>query len=256
MTAPRVQAIDRLADNEPGRCSDWIARQPEYANFYDERCTLPPCQPLAPSVNDNGSVNSCMEGCYNGLDKNPFNQALCPNLELAYDVPLPCVESSVSIERSPSQCGQFRDCAQNGTANGAKNCQLVGPIDVEDLALYFEPERSQINCPPRSYRQFRRANSTRYDPYDKQLTCFPPNETDLPCAGWNEAQLCNSCPQLFDFCTEERWLQCPASYRCPVYDISYSYGQNVPPPCLYEDLRNERCPYGYNEDEQLLDDYL
>jgi len=69
---------------------------------------------------------------------------------------------------------------------------------------------------------------------------------------------CNSCPELFNFCSEERWLQCPASDRCPLYD-SHSYDALVLPPCMYENLqasgKNNWC-HGYAEDEQLLEDYL
>ncbi|XP_031366475.1 protein similar-like isoform X1 [Apis dorsata] len=70
---------------------------------------------------------------------------------------------------------------------------------------------------------------------------------------WLDGRFCDTCPQQqFAFCTEERWLQCPASDRCPLYDDAiYPYGQNIPvlPPCVYEDL-------GYNGDEQILEDYL
>ncbi|KOC66656.1 Hypoxia-inducible factor 1-alpha, partial [Habropoda laboriosa] len=76
------------------------------------------------------------------------------------------------------------------------------------------------------------------------------------CNGWIDEQFCNNCPQPFAFCTEKRWLQCPASDRCPLYDTTYSLGQNVRPPCAVEDLWNEYGPYGYVGDEQLLEDYL
>lgn len=69
---------------------------------------------------------------------------------------------------------------------------------------------------------------------------------------------CNDCPELFNFCSEERWLQCPASDRCPLYDTSYPYGTLVLPPCMYENgySDNDNWHYGYVEDEQLLEDYL
>lgn len=72
---------------------------------------------------------------------------------------------------------------------------------------------------------------------------------------------CNNCPELFNFCSEERWLQCPASDRCPLYDPSYAYGAPILPPCMYENLHagyndNDNWHYGYAEDDQLLEDYL
>ncbi|XP_070522576.1 uncharacterized protein Sima isoform X2 [Cardiocondyla obscurior] len=66
---------------------------------------------------------------------------------------------------------------------------------------------------------------------------------------------CNVCPELFNFCTEERWLQCPASDRCPLYDTSYAYGASILPPCIYEN-DNDYDNWPYAEDEQLLEDYF
>lgn len=74
--------------------------------------------------------------------------------------------------------------------------------------------------------------------------------------------LCYDCPELFNFCSEERWLQCPASDRCPLYDTtSYAYGASALPPCMYENLDtgyrvNDNWQYDYTKDEQLLEDYL
>ena len=183
MIAPRVQPIGTLPDNEPGRCSSWIAsRQPSHASFYDDDPpTLPSCrfaraqiqQPLP--VNDYRSLNPCAERSYHDRCRDSTFETL------PYQASLPCAEPSASIEQLQSQlqpqCSQFRDCAQNLVHGGAKSCQL-GPVDVEDLALYFEPDKlPSINCLPRVYRpssssssssdssNFRRAKSTRYGPY-------------------------------------------------------------------------------------------
>lgn len=70
---------------------------------------------------------------------------------------------------------------------------------------------------------------------------------------------CNNCPELFNFCSEKRWLQCPASDRCPLYDPSYAYGTPILPPCMYENLHagyNDNDNWHYVEDDQLLEDYL
>ncbi|KAF3425137.1 hypothetical protein E2986_06353 [Frieseomelitta varia] len=282
MIAPRVQPIGTLPDDEPGRCSSWIARQPGHANFYDDdRPTLPSCrfaraqiQQSLP-VSDYRSLNPCAERSYDDRRGDPTFESL------PYQASLPCAEPSASIEQlqsqlQPPQCSQFRDCAQNLVHGGGKSCQL-GPIDVEDLALYFEPDKPpSINCPPRVYRpsssssdssNFRRAKSTRYGPYPSLASGCKPLERSgfsssdellLPSVNWlDEREFCDDCPQPFAFCTEERWLQCPASDRCPLYDTAYTHGQNVLPPCLLEDLRNEcRFRYGCDEDEQLLEDYL
>ncbi|KAK1133195.1 hypothetical protein K0M31_014549 [Melipona bicolor] len=284
MIAPRVQPID----NEPGRCSSWIAR---HASFYDDdQPALPSCrfaraqlqiqQPLPVNYR---SLNPCVERSYDDdptrlRGDHPTFESLPMDVEtLPYQASLPCAVSSASIEQLQSQlqpqCSQLRDCAQNLAHGGAKSCQLTGPVDVEDLALYFEPDKPpSINCPPRVYRpsssdssNFRRAKSTRYGPYpsltnsDKRLerSGFSSSEIPLPRVNWlDEREFCNDCPRSFALCNEERWLQCPASDRCPLYDgdTAFPYGQNVLPPCLLEDLRNEgRFRY---EDEQLLEDYL
>ncbi|KYQ50321.1 Hypoxia-inducible factor 1-alpha [Trachymyrmex zeteki] len=67
---------------------------------------------------------------------------------------------------------------------------------------------------------------------------------------------CNDCPELFNFCSEERWLQCSASDRCPLYDTSYAYDVPVFPPCMYENGYNDNWHYDNAEDEQLLENYL
>ncbi|XP_071868413.1 HIF-1 transcription factor component sima isoform X1 [Bombus fervidus] len=280
MIASRVQPIDTLADNEPGRCSDWIARQSDNASFYDDQSTLLSCQfacaQIQPPDDHHHPLNPCVDSSYNDQGKNPFESRSADVGTLAYQVSLPCMESSIPIEQLQpqlqSQCSQLRDCAQNIPPKGAKNCQL-GPVDVEDLALCFESDKPQTNCSLRVYRPSsssnfrRRVKATRYGPYPGSLTndkqfeqpgfsSMDVSSSDLPCMDWLGGQFCGYFSQPFAFCTEERWLQCPESDRCPLYDTTYSYGQNVLPPCLYEDLPNKYYQYEYNEDEQLLEDYL
>lgn len=252
MTVPRVQPIERLPDNEHGRCSDWTAGHWGYADFYDDRSSLQSCRfaPQPNRIHDNGSLT--VERCF-GDQKHPFDQSLTPNVPL-YD-------------ELPSFCNQFRDCSQNGLSM-PRNCQL-GPVDVEDLALYFEPEKSQESF-PRAYNrvsnflQFRRAR-VKYSQYMeaptiKQLPTFTQNNgscgNESGCDSLLDGRFCDGCPQPFTYCTEERWLQCPASDRCPLYNTAYPYEQNVLPPCAYENRPGENWWQGYHEDEHLLEDYL
>lgn len=77
----------------------------------------------------------------------------------------------------------------------------------------------------------------------------------------NDWWYCNDCPELFNLCSEERWLQCPASDRCPLYDPTYNaQGVFVLPPCMYENLYSSRDGndnyYDCTENEQLLENYL
>ncbi|XP_031774103.1 hypoxia-inducible factor 1-alpha isoform X1 [Apis florea] len=241
-----------MPDNESGRCTEWtVAKQPYSTTLYDHRSpsTLPSCRfaRTAP-IQQPLPINHYSP---------PYHQA-SPNLvAIPYHATLPCVEPPTSVERL--QCGQ----------NTGKNCQL-GPVDVEDLALYFEPEKSQTGCPVYhrpsiSNSNFRRpARSINNNPTAELSTRQQFNiKLAQLCAecDWL-GQFCNTCPQQqYAFCTEERWLECPASDRCPLYaddDVAYPYGQNpVLPPCVYEDLQNGYCRYGCNdEDGQILEDYL
>ncbi|XP_076226124.1 uncharacterized protein LOC143174803 [Nomia melanderi] len=253
MTVPRVQPLDRLPDNEPGRCSDSAGRRPGYV--YEDRSSLPPCrfQPVE------------------RVHEPPGAKSVALDVAL-YDVSLACLEPSVCIDELPSFCSQFGGCSVNSSGPSAsRNCQL-GPVDLEDLALCFEPEKSQTVCPPprspANSSQYRRVRA-KYSQYPNSLLptekplAFTPaavgcqGNVDFDCAGWLDDRFCNSCPQNFDFCTEERWLECPASDRCPLYDVAAypAYGPHIVPPCVYEDFRNDYWRYGY-EDEQQLEDYL
>lgn len=76
---------------------------------------------------------------------------------------------------------------------------------------------------------------------------------------WPSDWFCDDCPELFDFCSEERWLRCPASDRCPLYYDPSHGTPAVLPPCLSENLHADYSGdwyYDYAEDEQLLEDYL
>lgn len=92
--------------------------------------------------------------------------------------------------------------------------------------------------------------------YDAKLGRSDLGRSDNP--KWSSDWLCNDCPELFNFCSEERWLRCPASDRCPLYDTSYAHDASVLPPCLYENLDtyNDNIHYDYVDDEQLVEDYL
>lgn len=214
-----------------------------------------------------------------------------------------------------------------GTRAANRICQL-GPVDVEDLAMYFDSPTD--GCKPPSagnraiysrksrYGQTARMDQLREYPRDLDLHYLPSYDpapdlrtydmdsgnlrySDL---GYDDPRLrgspydgprfygsrfcqpklddprvcgarpceeepsrhdpgpsnwfCNDCPELFNFCSEERWLQCPASDRCPLYDVQYAYGAPVLPPCMYENgyNDNDNWHYGYIKDEQLLEDYL
>ncbi|XP_076656925.1 uncharacterized protein LOC143361431 [Halictus rubicundus] len=251
MTVPRVQPID----SEQGRCSDWSAlRRPSY--LFENRTALPPCrfadQPSAQRVDDVMSI------------RKPANPQLVPEMAL-YDVSLPCAEPAVCIEELPSFCSQFKGCSTGPSA--PRSC----PVDVEDLALCFEPDKQQnnnSNCMPQRFN----AGSNSYRrvkvKYPQYPSCLPDKGLGFDAvvqdcrgnefeANWIDGGFCNGCPQSFGFCSEEQWLQCPASDRCPLFATTYSpYARDSLPPCVYEDFRNGFWQYGCSEDEQLLEDYL
>ncbi|XP_012057137.1 PREDICTED: uncharacterized protein LOC105620242 [Atta cephalotes] len=216
-------------------------------------------------------------------------------------------------------------CTANTTS---KICQL-GPIDVEDLAMYFDSptdgckppslgnraiyskksrygqvvrmDQSQEHHRDLNFRDLPSCNLTpnnlqtcdmgpstlgycdmgndlrlRNSGYDGPPFCDPrlsdsrfcgmrlseeqPRESGRHNLGRGDPGLgnwfCNDCPELFNFCSEERWLQCPASDRCPLYNTSYAYDVPVLPPCMYENGYNDNWHYDNAEDEQLLENYL
>ncbi|XP_050444881.1 uncharacterized protein LOC126848222 isoform X2 [Cataglyphis hispanica] len=237
--------------------------------------------------------------------------------------------------------GHMTDFRQSENTTVPRSCQS-GPIDVEDLAMYFDPckpSSTAINRTTYSKRP-RYGHSTRIDQprqeddcryldfcnlrpcialessdsrscdvgntgnlaycdFNDPRSCYlgsgnvsrfddprfrdsgyvdPSRFYDIPFAynarremgqndlgqnddpKWSSDWLRDNCPELFNFCSEERWLRCPASDRCPLYDTSYAHGASaVLPPCLYENLQagySDNWYYDYAEDEQLAEDYL
>ncbi|XP_076380332.1 HIF-1 transcription factor component sima isoform X1 [Megalopta genalis] len=258
MTVPRVQPLDRLPENQSGRCSDWLLlRQSGYP------IALPPCrfdgQPAVQKLGNVMSIEIAPEMLPEMLPK------MTPEMAL-YDVSQPCTGSAACIEELPSFCSQFSGCSVNNGSSAPRSC----PIDVEDLALCFEPDKQQANCLPQRFgasaANYRRVKA-KYPQYpaplpDKGLSAFGGSIRDCRMyagygGSWADESFCNGCPQSFGFCSEEQWLQCPASDRCPIFGTSYSpYATDLLPPCAYEDFRNDCWQYGCNEDEQLLEDYL
>lgn len=149
----------------------------------------------------------------------------------------------------------FCDLAPSNLAsNHLRTCDMgpniLGHCDLEYGNL--RPRDSSYDGP--------RFHGSRF--CDPKLCEEQPREPDRRDLGRGDPELgnwfCNDCPELFNFCSEERWLQCPASDRCPLYDTSYAYGAPVLPPCMYENSNNDNdnWRYGYVENEQLLEDYL
>lgn len=225
---------------------------------------------------------------------------------------------------------QAGTCAASTAAATSRTCQQ-GPVDVEDLAMYFDLPTDGCRPPPPTgnraiySRRSRYGQAARIDrdrdtlqafrhlspcdlaPNDLRACDMGPSTLGYCDLGYNDGPslrdpaydgstrfceprldesrfcgarqqpcepgrhdlgrddpessnwFCNVCPELFNFCSEERWLQCPMSDRCPLYDTSYAYGAPVLPPCMYKDGyydNDNEWHYGYVEDEQLLEDYL
>lgn len=95
--------------------------------------------------------------------------------------------------------------------------QTMGPVDVEDLANFFTSGvgRAQQNVP----------------------TYYPNNTIE-------EA--------AFDYCTDSRWMACPATSYCPLYDVR--------PLQSWQALPCAQDFYGYYmhqpQDEELVEEFL
>lgn len=158
----------------------------------------------------------------------------------------------------------------------ADDLRFCGPAKSGDSLGYYElglgdPRLSRYPAPPDGLgacdsagtldprlREPRPSDDGRF--YDPRVRDSRPCEAGTVCQSGRDGWFCNDCPELFNFCSEERWLRCPASDHCPLYDTTYT-PVAILPPCVHdESLRavagNDNWHYGYAEDEQLLEDYL
>ncbi|XP_071573647.1 uncharacterized protein Sima [Temnothorax nylanderi] len=154
----------------------------------------------------------------------------------------------------------FRDLPSCDLApNHLRTCDM-GPSTLGYCDLGYSDLRLRDSpfCDPRlSDSQFCDVNPHAAHPCEEQPR--EPGRYDLGQGDQGPGNwFCNNCPELFNFCSEDRWLQCPASDRCPLYDTSYAYGAPVLPPCMYDNgyNDNDNLHHGYVEDEQLLENYL
>lgn len=156
------------------------------------------------------------------------------------------------------------DLGSNDPA-AANNLDNTGDLTYRDLG-FVDPRSYYLGFNVSKFDNPRRLHDSgyvslpRYDiplAYDAKLGRNDLGRSDNP--KWSNDWLYNDCPELFNFCSEERWLRCPASDRCPLYNTSYAHGAPaVLPPCLYENLHTgyDNIHYDYADDEQLVEDYL
>ncbi|CAL1686613.1 unnamed protein product [Lasius platythorax] len=166
----------------------------------------------------------------------------------------------------------LRPCVALGSVDPAPVNDLAGNLTYRDLGFdeprscYLRPNVSRLDDPRLRDSEYTANPSRLYNvplTYDyarpREMGQNDLGQSDDP--KWPGDWFCDDCPELFNFCSEERWMRCPASDRCPLYDTS-SYAHGAPavlPPCLYENLHagySGDGHYDYAENEQFLEDYL
>ncbi|KAG7204062.1 hypothetical protein KM043_001916 [Ampulex compressa] len=265
---------------------DWIGRESGYADFAETRPrpALSECPLLRgrkgelddfleePGVRSNADRS----GAFVGTDE----QGRCAKpIPREAQLP-PCGYEGRFFHdsSSPGASDSYRPRTNSRGPNPRRrassgSCQ-IGTVDVEDLALYFESEakagascartfRPTDSCDARNSRcsrskhdRYARATS-KEERYREDPWAFIDAGTDGWLAG-RFGEFPHDRRQLFGFCTEERWLECPASDRCPLYEPAYAHDTNLLPPCVYENLGpgyNDNCVYACTEEDCFSENY-
>ncbi|XP_046815692.1 uncharacterized protein LOC124422817 isoform X1 [Vespa crabro] len=257
-----------IGSRSNGEQYDWIGRESGYADFMEDG-----------GENDNRMMS--MSSLAYNLDSVATKTFVAKTkMRTTMNVDERCIINEDQCRYSNIDNFQSKPCKS-------------GPVDVEDLAMCFQQENAGTQEPvtcitrsiysQRSFRGNRINNSSSFlqdscrscskyiDPNSISDTQAPTN-TITPIETVSHTSFCipfkqNSVEEFyrypFGFCTEEKWLECPVSDHCPLYDTNFSYQQytnNILPPCLYEDYfwKEYIDPWNhvFMEDERVMEDYL
>ncbi|KAH0947895.1 hypothetical protein HN011_010968 [Eciton burchellii] len=172
----------------------------------------------------------------------------------SYSLLYPCLEPS-----DPRPCDvrsedpRFSDLAAGHPRAYPQNPLSEGLLEYSGATSNLPRDLEFSNDPPFGDPRFCHSG---FSDLQRPRDLAGPSDSAQSCDSLPGSWFCNSCPEFFNFCSEDRWLQCPASDRCPLYDTSHPYDALVLPPCMYENLQASGKDHGYMEDEQLLEDYL
>lgn len=302
------ERIDNVVDGSigprrVGESCDWIGRESGYADFTE----IENYNGMALLLRDNIERRNFQDQHHfsqRPMDRNFLNPSCTQSTNTVINPikmrtrPMTMEEERCLLCEDPckSQFSRNNQITDNNEII-SKPCKLV-PVDVEDLAMCFQPDNGISTHQPvprvnnstqRSYRGNRTNQSsflqdsckscTRYvdssvstsrkvQPNIEATTVTATNTAEVQpisnpsCFPYEQNRVQQFSRDPFGFCTEEKWLECPASDRCPLYDtnLTYTYATNVLPPCLYEYHFWEECDSSWNyispEDERIMEDYL
>ncbi|KAI4489826.1 hypothetical protein M0804_004008 [Polistes exclamans] len=281
--------IDRsIGPRSTGEQRDWIGRESGYADFTDDG-----------GSNDNGMIlMSSSEDSIYDLDPVSTTTTVVRKMKTRTTIIDNEQESIINPDQHRSQF--FRNSiVNNDNPNLMKSCKS-GPIDVEDLAICFQqdnltktqepplPRITRLTSTQRLYRGSYRTNNPSFNSSDSNCRSCPKyigtnsiNDNHVPIDDTIKSietvsnisssripfEQQNNIDEFymnpFEFCTEKKWLECPVSDYCPLYDKNFSYicTNNILPPCLNDNnylWMEYSNPWNYfsMEDERLMEDYL
>lgn len=238
----------------PRSCQSGPIDVEDLAMYFDQMQSS--CKPSSMPINRATYSKRPKYGQSARVDQ-PRQEDDCPFLDFCNLRSCPALGSS-----DPRSC----DLESNDPA-AVNDLDNTGDLTYRDLGDFVDPRSYYLGFNVSKFDNSRRLHDSGYADlprfydiplaYDAKLGRNDLGRSDNP--KWSNDWLYNDCPELFNFCSEERWLRCPASDRCPLYDTSYAHGAPaVLPPCLYENLHTgyDNRHYDYADDEQLVADYL
>ncbi|KAL6444882.1 hypothetical protein ACFW04_002123 [Cataglyphis niger] len=238
----------------PRSCQSGPIDVEDLAMYFD------PCKPSSTAINRTTYSKRPRYGQSARIDQ-PRQEDDCRYLDFCNLRPCVALESSDS---RPCDLGSNNPAAVNdlscdvGNIGNLAYCGFNDPrscyLGSGNVSRFDDPRFRDLGyVDPSRFYDIPFAYNTRREMGQNDL-----GQNDDP--KWSSDWLRDDCPELFNFCSEERWLRCPASDRCPLYDTSYAHDASaVLPPCLYENLQagySDNWYYDYAEDEQLAEDYL
>ncbi|KAI4495392.1 hypothetical protein M0802_008782 [Mischocyttarus mexicanus] len=281
----------RNNSNSTGEQRDWIGRESGYADFTDD-------DDGGGRRNDNRmTLMSSAASVHDWYDHDPVvNTTTIVRKMKTRTTITENEQSTINLDPHRPLFSRTNTSNNDNSIMTMKPCKFGKPVDVEDLAMCFQQENigktqepttriTRLTSTQRFYRGNRTNNNCSSYSLDSCRSCPKYIETNSIS---DDNHLSNDTIKSidtvshisstrvpfeqntieefyknpFEFCTEKKWLECPVSDYCPLYDknISYICTKNILPPCLNDNhlWMEYGNPWNYfsMEDERIMEDYL